>query len=113
MVRRNPRLYLKDILSSINAIDEYTRNMSEADFYQNGQVQDAVLRRLEIIGEAAKSLEEEFRQRYPELPWKSMAGMRDVLIHQYFGVDLHRVWLTIKDDLPAIKQKIMEINSSL
>ncbi|HPZ81437.1 MAG TPA: DUF86 domain-containing protein [Candidatus Atribacteria bacterium] len=71
------------------------------------------MRRLEIIGEAAKSLEEEFRQRYPELPWKSMAGMRDVLTHQYFGVDLHRVWLTIKDDLPAIKQKIMEINSSL
>ncbi|HOQ51238.1 MAG TPA: DUF86 domain-containing protein [Candidatus Atribacteria bacterium] len=71
------------------------------------------MRRLEIIGEAAKSLEEEFRQRYPELPWKSMAGMRDVLIHQYFGVDLHRVWLTIKDDLPTIKQKIMEINSSL
>ena len=109
MVRRNPKLYLQDILISIEAIEEYTRDLTETNFYRNGQVQDAVIRRLEIIGEAVKSLEEEFRQRYPNLPWKNMAGMRDVLIHQYFGVDLRRVWLTIKRDLPAIKREISEI----
>ncbi|MDK2896910.1 MAG: hypothetical protein PWP04_1030 [Candidatus Atribacteria bacterium] len=65
---KKPRALPGGYLSSINAIDEYTRNLTEADFYQNGQVQDAVTRRLEIIGEAAKSLEEEFRRRYPELP---------------------------------------------
>jgi uncharacterized protein with HEPN domain len=88
---RDMRLYIQDILESIEAIEEYVQSTTEEQFYRNRQVQDAVLRRLEIIGEAVKNLDEDFRNRYPEIPWKKVAGLRDVLIHEYFGVSLKRV----------------------
>jgi uncharacterized protein with HEPN domain len=72
-------------------------------------VQDAVLRRLEIIGEAVKNLDEDFKNRYPEIPWKKIAGLRDVLIHEYFGVSLKRIWRVIKIDLVDLKFKISRI----
>lgn len=72
-------------------------------------MQDAVLRRLEIIGEAVKNVDEDFRSRYPEIPWKKIAGLRDVLIHEYFGVSLKRVWRVIKIDLVDLKSKISRI----
>ena len=72
-------------------------------------MQDAVLRRLEIIGEAVKNLDEDFKNRYPEIPWKKIAGLRDVLIHEYFGVSLKRIWRVIKIDLVDLKFKISRI----
>jgi uncharacterized protein with HEPN domain len=72
-------------------------------------VQDAVLRRLEITAEAVKNVDEDFRSRYPEIPWKKIAGLRDVLIHEYFGVSLKRVWRVIKIDLVDLKSKISRI----
>ena len=71
---RDMRLYIQDILESIEAIEEYVQSTTEEQFYRNRQVQDAVLRRLEIIGEAVKNLDEDFRNRYPEIPWKKVAG---------------------------------------
>ena len=112
-MRRNPKLYLGDIVESIDAINRYINNFTEEDFFQDTQAQDAVIRRLEIIGEAVKNLDEEFRQLYSNIPWKSIAGMRDVLIHEYFGVDLHRIWLTIKRDLPAIEGMMKKILKTL
>ena len=79
---RDVRVYLQDILESIDAIEEYIQSTNEDDFYKDRMKIDAVLRRLEIIGEAVKGVDEDFRARYPEIPWKKMAGMRDVLIHQ-------------------------------
>jgi len=73
-VTRDMRLYIQDILESIEAIEEYVQSTTEEQFYRNRQVQDAVLRRLEIIGEAVKNLDEDFRNRYPEIPWKKVAG---------------------------------------
>jgi uncharacterized protein with HEPN domain len=108
-VTRDMRLYIQDILESIEAIEEYVQSTTEEQFYRNRQVQDAVLRRLEIIGEAVKNLDEDFRNRYPEIPWKKVAGLRDVLIHEYFGVSLKRVWRVIKIDLVDLKLQISRI----
>jgi uncharacterized protein with HEPN domain len=105
-MKRNIKLYLQDIWESILAIEEYTQNLSEDEFYSNRQVQDAVVRRLEIIGEAVKNIDDDFRNKYPQIPWKKIAGMRDIITHEYFGVKLDRVWDVVKKDLPDLKKKI-------
>ena len=106
---RDLRLYLQDILESISAIEEYTRKLSEKEFLSKQQVQDAVLRRFEIIGEAVKKVDENFKREHSDVPWKEIAGMRDILIHEYFGVNLKRVWLVIKNDLPVFKRNYKRI----
>ena len=108
-MKRNMKLYLQDIWESISAIEEYAQLLSEDEFYSNRLVQDAIVRRLEIIGEAAKNIDDNFRDRYPQIPWKKIAGMRDVIAHEYFGVRLDRVWDVVRKDLPDLKEKIMFI----
>ena len=109
MKKRDVRVFLEDILESIEKIEEYTANVDEDEFYENTFIQDAVLRRLEIIGEAVKNIPNDFRAKYPDIPWRQIAGMRDILIHAYFGVNLRRVWKVIKEDLPELKLKILKI----
>ncbi len=108
-MRRDVRLFLEDILESIERIEEYLDNVDEEDFHENTIVQDAVLRRLEIIGEAVKNISDNIRKKYPEIPWKQIAGMREVLIHAYFGVNLRRVWKVAVEDIPELKPKIVKI----
>jgi uncharacterized protein with HEPN domain len=105
-MNRDIKLYIQDIWESILAIEEYTRNLTEDEFYSKRQAQDAVVRRMEIIGEAAKNVDDEFRGKYPEIPWRKVAGTRDIVAHEYFGVRLDRIWDIVKDDLPDLKRKI-------
>ena len=111
-MKRDPEVYIEDIQESISKIEEYTKAVSRDDFLSNTQVQDAVLRRLEIMGEAVKNIPDEFKNRYPEIPWKKIAGMRDVLIHAYFGVNLDRVWKIIEENIPHLKSEMAKVRGS-
>ncbi len=102
-------IYLKHILDAIFRIEEYTQGIEYEDFMDNYLVQDGVIRQIEIIGEATKKLSTGIRNRYSEIPWKDIAGMRDKLIHDYFGVDLAAVWDTVKKDIPALNSRLGSI----
>jgi len=104
------RLYIKHILDAILAIDQFTMNVEFEGFLKNKLLQDGVVRELEIIGEASKKLSSDFKDSHKELPWQDITGMRDKLIHEYFGVDLIVVWETVKQDLPNLKQKLEPFN---
>jgi len=110
---RDMRLYIEDILDSISKIEEYTKAIDEHKFFSNTQIQDSVIRRLEIIGEAVKNIPEDFRNKYPQIPWKKIAGLRDVLIHEYFGVNLRRAWKVAKEDIFTLKQELLKVRKDL
>lgn len=106
---KKDKVYLRDILDAISDIEGFTRNLSEEAFYENKEKQYAVIRAIEIIGEATKNLSEELRTKHKEIPWKDMAGMRDKLIHWYFGVKLELVWGTIKSKIPELKNQVAKM----
>jgi len=110
---RDLRLYIEDILESIAKIEQYTETIGEQDFLSDTQLQDAVLRRLEIMGEAVKNIPQAFRDKYPEIPWKKIAGLRDILIHEYFGVNVRRAWKMAKHDIYDLKQKLLKVKKDL
>ena len=112
MSKRKPDVYLQDILESIEHIQKFLDGVSEDEFYENVEKQDAVLRRLEIIGEAVKHLPEEIREDHPDIPWRQIAGMRDIIIHEYFGVTLEMVWIVATVDILDIKSRVEEIIKS-
>jgi uncharacterized protein with HEPN domain len=102
---KDPRVYLAHILECIEKVERFTTEGRER-FFRDALVQDAVLRNFEVIGEAAKRLHDDYRRTHPEIPWRALAGLRDILIHQYEGVDLTRVWTIIQNDLPGLKRAI-------
>lgn len=103
------RGYLIDILESARLAVQYLGNKSEQDFYTDTQTQDAVIRRFEVIGEAARRISDEGQSAYPGLPWMEMIGMRNIMIHEYDNVDLHIVWNTVKNSLPDLIDAITAI----
>ena len=107
---RDYSLYLKDILNAIEAIEKFVEGMEFKDFKRDDKASSAVIRKFEIIGEATKQIPGPFKKKYPQIPWKEMAGMRDKLIHFYFGIDYKLVWQTIKQRIPQIKPLLGKIN---
>jgi len=109
---KDNKLYLTHILECIEKIILYTSS-GENEFAKSTLLQDAVIRNFEIIGEATKNLSLDFRERHPEIPWRKMAGLRDVLIHNYMGVNIRMVWNIVKNDLPVLKRDISKVLQSM
>ena len=101
--------YLEHIIDAVKDIESFTRGLTKSQFLKNKLRQSAVIRQLEIIGEASKNLPENFREKYSEVEWKKIAGTRDKIIHHYFGIDLNTVWDIIQEDIPDLKEKILKI----
>lgn len=108
MKKRDYRDYIKDILISTDEINSFIEGMDFNDFAKDKKTINAVVRSIEVIGEAAKNIPAALRHKYPDIPWKKMSGMRDKLIHEYFGVDIEILWKTAKEDLPALAYSIQK-----
>ena len=102
-------ILVQHILECINLIDGYLKGKSKNDFLSSIQLQDSVIRRIEIIGEASKNISTSFKEEHKEISWKEISGMRDILVHKYFGVDLDSTWKTVKIDLPYLKKKLYSL----
>lgn len=108
-MRRTPKLFLVDIVQSIEKIEKYIEELSFEDFVSNEKTIDAVVRNLEIIGEASKNIPDWLKSKYINIPWREIAGMRNKMIHEYFGIDYEIIWEIVKKDLPELRAKIKGI----
>ena len=106
---RGVEILLGEILEAVQLLQRYTEGLSYDAFAEDVEKQDAVVRRLEIIGEAVKGLPESLRAKYPDVPWRDIAGARDIMIHEYFRVDLELAWEMVQDDLPALAAEVSKI----
>ena len=112
-MNKEPVVFIEHILESIDAIEKFSKNINKQEFKSNRLRQSAIIREIQIIGEAVKNLPDSFREKYPEVPWAKIAGMRDKITHHYFSVDLKAVWKVVKEDLPDLKIKILKIKEDL
>jgi uncharacterized protein with HEPN domain len=112
MKKRSDRLYISDIYQSIEKIERYVFGLSLDDFKINDLVIDAVARNLEIIGEAARMLSSDLKERHPELPWSKIISLRNYAIHEYFGIDLAIIWNIVTNDIPLTKVHIQSLISA-
>lgn len=101
--------YLRDILDAASKADRFIEGMEFADFKADEKTVFAVIRALEIIGEASKRIPQAIRRKYPDIPWREMAGMRDKISHEYFGVDIRRVFDTVRENLPAVRKSVSQV----
>lgn len=106
-------IFINHIIENIEDIKSFTNDVSKWDFFNNKEKQNAVIRSLEVIGEAVKNISSEFRVQHPEVEWKEAAGTRDKIIHHYFGVNLETVWEIVTVNLPKLKGQILKIKSEM
>jgi len=112
-MKRDEVVFFEDIIENVNLIEESIKGTSQNNFNINRLLIDATIRRLEIIGEAVKNISKNTREKHPEIEWKKIAGFRDVVIHEYFGVKIDKVWNVIKGDMPKLKKQIQIIKKDL
>jgi len=108
-MKRDVGLFIDDIKESIRNIEDFSKGLTREKFSKDNLRQSAIIRQLEIIGEAVKNIPDSFRKKFPKIPWEDIAGFRDVLSHAYFGVSMDRVWNIVKIDLPKFKEEINKI----
>ena len=108
-MEKDDTVYLLHILDAINTIEGYLQGVDEEKFKATRLLQDGAIRQIEIVGEAVRHVSKDIRKTYTEIPWQDIAGMRDKLIHHYFGVDIEKVWDTAQEDLPVLKEQITGI----
>ncbi len=112
-MKRNIQLFINDILEQINNIESFSKNFTKDKFENNALRKNAIARSLEIIGEAVKNIPNDFREKYTDVDWRKVAGLRDIIIHAYFDIDVDIVWDIIKKDLPIFKAEILKIKKDL
>ncbi len=108
-MKKDDSVYLRHILDAVRRISEYTKDATYESFAASHLIQDGVIRQIEIIGEASKSLSQTFREKNSHIPWKAIVGMRDKMIHDYLGVNIESVWKTAKEDIPMLEKEIRKI----
>lgn len=108
-MEKDDTVYLQHVLDAINTVQEYLQGVNEEKFKATRLLQDGAIRQIEIIGEAVRHISKDIRKAYPEIPWQDIAGMRDKPIHDYFGVDIEKVWDTAQQDLPVLKEQVVRI----
>jgi uncharacterized protein with HEPN domain len=108
-MKKDPTVYIEHILESIAQIEEYTQNISEEEFFYDIKAQDAVFRRLEVVGEASKRIPAEVKNQFPNIEWKEAMGMRDIIIHNYNEIDPHIIWKTVQEDIPKLKKEVLKL----
>ena len=106
---RDYKVYLEDILEATRKTRRYARGMSVEKLAKDAKTLDAVIRNLEVIGEAVKNVPEEIRSKHSDVDWKKIAGLRDILIHQYFGIDIEIIWDIIQNKLPILEKKVKQM----
>ncbi|MEE9294799.1 MAG: DUF86 domain-containing protein [Phycisphaerae bacterium] len=106
---RNYSVYLQDMLEAARKVHSYTEGLTKEAFATDDRTVDAVVRNLEVLGEAAKGIPDEFRQSHPAIPWKRISGLRDVLIHEYFGIDLDIVWDIVQNKTPPLERELRKL----
>jgi len=106
---RGIKILLEEILEAIGLLQQYTAGLTYEQFAEDVEKQDSVTRRLEIIGEAAKGIPENLRSKYPSVPWRDITGARDVLVHEYFRIDLEMAWDMVHEDLPTLENEVRRI----
>ncbi|MCK4353444.1 DUF86 domain-containing protein [candidate division WOR-3 bacterium] len=112
MKEKDIKFFIEDILESIEKIEKYTKGMKKEEFLADDKTLDAVFKRFENMGEAVKNIPQDFRERYSDIPWREIAGFRDNLVHEYFGIDAEEVWKTVKEDIPQLKRKVYKIKEN-
>ncbi|HDL02354.1 MAG TPA: DUF86 domain-containing protein [Candidatus Pacearchaeota archaeon] len=108
-MKKSPLIFIEHILENIEKIEQFSKGISKKDLLEDSEKQYAIIRAIEVIGEAIKNLPLSLTKKYSDIPWKEIVGTRDKLIHNYFGVDLDEIWKIIKEDIPDLKKNIKEI----
>ncbi len=112
-MKRDNRLYIDDMIESINNIEEYITEIIKENFAKDKKTIDAVVRNLEVLGEAAKHIPENLKKEFPDIPWREIAGMRNKLIHEYFGIDIEILQKTVYESLPNLKAPLLKMLQEL